>query len=111
MLQVQTGTKPPKPASRTGMKAVRKLAVNGEEPTSSDGMTCAEIGLIVDDFIDDDMDTMDRLSVRRGDETTSRHFPLDTGDQPDRFTQKTMDECYNELIRLRNDVSCPNESF
>lgn len=114
MLQVQTGTKPPpKPASRSGMKAVRKRAVNGDEPTTSDGATCAEIGLIVDDFIDDGIDAMDQLSVRRGYETTSHHFPPSalSDDQPDQFTRTTIDECYNKLIRQRNDVPCHHESF
>jgi hypothetical protein len=55
--------------------------------------------------------------VRKGAETTSRHFvdaPVTQGRVPyeppdimadcDEFERVTTDECYQKLIRLRNDV-------
>jgi hypothetical protein len=56
-------------------------------------------------------------SVRKGAETTSRHFveapaaqsrapyePLDVMADCDEFERVTTEECYQKLIRLRNDV-------
>ena len=54
------------------------------------------------------MDAIDRLPVRGGYETTSRHFNHATSarsdDQQDEFIVTTIDECYACLIQLRNDV-------
>ena len=77
-----------------------------------------------DDFIDDDSD-LENLAVTRAPrsrqttENTSHHFPnnapvqntlpfmsqRDDMEGCDDFTRAKADECYRNLIRLRNDVS------
>jgi hypothetical protein len=65
---------------------------------------------MLDDY-EDIMDAIERLPVLRGYETTSHHFnhsgsvaDTPSGDQPDEFTSATIDELFEKLIRLRNEV-------
>jgi hypothetical protein len=72
-----------------------------------------------DDFIDDtsDHEFLDVPPVRRAAET-SRHFsnarserqPIELRNQMDGcddYEKKNMEECYEKLVRLRNDVHLP----
>ena len=76
--------------------------------------------MCLDDFIDDASEFENLESsfpaVRRGAETHSRHFtdPTPAARQPvarvdemegcDDFEKATMSECFDKLVRLRNDV-------
>jgi|SRR5579859_6796801 len=78
--------------------------------------------LMIDDFIVDDDDLTIEATVppvRRAVETTSRHFstastsaaarqPIELRDEMtdcDDFERVTTDECFDKLIRLRNDIA------
>ena len=109
------------------MKLAKKA--QAEKPTVSDSNLLKEgIDLLVE-FIDDDSEfeslEAEFPPARRGIETQSRYFsrepkveearrPIELTDEMvdcDDFERLTTDECYQRLIRLRNDVPCSTVSL
>jgi hypothetical protein len=83
-----------------------------EEPTASDSNIIQSYANS-DDFIDD-VSEFERLPGKHGAEK-SRHFfttttaaatttTIEENDELDNFEKVTMEDCFNKLIRLRNDV-------